>query len=88
MIADFLLGATAMGCLTVALFFLRFWRETGERFFAMLALAFVVFAVNRCFLVALDEAAEARTYAYGIRFAAFLLIAVALVDFNRRPRSG
>lgn len=88
MIADFFLGATAMGCLTIALFFLRFWRETGERFFALLALAFAVFAVNRCILLALDEAAEARTYAYGIRLAAFVLIAVAIVDFNRRPRAG
>lgn len=82
---EFLLGATAMGCLTIALFFVGFWRETGNRFFALFALGFAIFAVNRCILLFLDEAAEARTYAYGVRLLAFVLIAVAIIDNNRRP---
>ena len=30
---DFLMGTTAMGCWTAMLFFLRFWRESGDRLF-------------------------------------------------------
>ncbi len=83
--SDFLLGATAMGCLTIALFFFGFWRETGGRFFALFSLAFAIFAANRCILLFLDEAAEGRTYAYAIRLLAFVLIAAAIIDNNRRP---
>jgi len=83
--AEFLLGATAMGCLVVALFFARFWRETGDRFFALFAAAFTVFAVNRLVLTFLDEDDEARTVLYVVRLLAFLLIIGAIVDKNVRP---
>ena len=80
---DFLLGGTAMGCFTIALFFAGFWRSTGDRFFAWMSLGFAIFAVNRCLLALLDEAAEERTYAYGIRLLAFVLIAIAILEKNR-----
>lgn len=83
--SDFLLGATTMGFFAVALFFLRFWRSTGDRFFALFALGFATFAVNRFVLLFLDEADEARTYVYFVRLLAFLLIIAAIVDKNRRP---
>jgi 4-hydroxybenzoate polyprenyltransferase len=79
---ELLQGATMMGCLTVALFFLRFWRETGDRFFLIFALAFATFGVNRLLLVALDDD-EAQTAVYAARLVAFLLIAAAIVDKNR-----
>jgi len=84
-VSNFLLGATAMGCLTIALFFAGFWRDTGDRFFALFALGFAIFAANRSILLFLDEAAEGRTYAYAIRLLAFVVIAVAIVDKNRVP---
>ena len=80
---EFVLGATAMGCLTVALFFAGFWRSTGDRFFAWLSLGFALFAVNRCVLALVDEAIEERTFAYGIRLLAFVLIAIAILEKNR-----
>ena len=80
---DFLLGATTFGCLAAAVFFLRFWRDTGDRFFAWFALAFTVFAANRFVLLFLDEDAEARTWVYLVRFVAFGLIAFAILDKNR-----
>ena len=83
---DFLDGATAITCCAIALFFLRFWRETRDRLFGILALAFLVFAVNRGVLTALDEQEEARTLVYAVRFAAFALIALAIVDKNRPRR--
>ncbi len=83
--SDFLLGVTTMGCIAIALFFLRFWRTSGDRFFVLFALAFGTFAVNRFVLLFLDEADEARTYIYFVRLLAFLLIIAAIVDKNRWP---
>ena len=85
---EFLLGATAMGCLVVALFFVRFWRSTGDRFFALFALAFAVFGANRFVLALVDEDHEHRALAYLVRLAAFVVIIVAIVDKNRRPAAG
>lgn len=76
-------GATAFACLVIALSFLRFWRQTGDRLFAMFALAFVIFAINRVVLTALDQDDESRTLVYVVRFLAFALIAAAVVDKNR-----
>ena len=80
---EFVLGATAMGCVTIALFFAGFWRSTGDRFFAWLSLGFALFAVNRCVLALVDEAIEERTFAYAIRLVAFVLIAIAILEKNR-----
>jgi hypothetical protein len=83
MSADFLLGFTTAGCLVIALFFLRFWRSTSDRFFALMACAFAMFGVNRIVLGFLDESSEARPALYLIRLAAFVLIIVAIVDRDR-----
>lgn len=85
--AMFLSGATAMACLAIAVFFVRFYRRSGDRLFALFAAAFAVFAANRVALLLVDEENEsARTGIYVIRLAAFLLIAGAIVDKNRRAR--
>jgi hypothetical protein len=83
--SEFLLGFTTMGCLVIALFFFRFWRSSGDRFFALFCLAFLTFSVNRFVLLFLDEADEARTAVYFVLLLAFLLIIAAIVDKNRRP---
>jgi hypothetical protein len=80
---DFLSGASAVAAAAIALFFLRFWRETGDRFFVLFAIAFAIFAVNRCVLAALDDEDEARTVVYVVRALAFGVIIVAIVDKNR-----
>ena len=84
--SDFLDGATMLASLGVALFFLKYWRSTGDRLFAAFAAAFGVFAVNRVLLVALEETSEYRTWVYLLRAAAFVLIALAVVDKNYGPR--
>jgi hypothetical protein len=83
MAASFLGGVVFFASLVVALYFLRFWRQSGDRLFAIFAVAFAVFAVNRLVLLALDESDEARTYVYLVRFLAFALIAIGIVDKNR-----
>jgi hypothetical protein len=82
-VIEFISGAITVSSALIALFFLRFWRDTGDRLFAIFALAFAIFASNRIVLTALDETDEARTYVYLIRFAAFLLIVIAILDKNR-----
>jgi hypothetical protein len=84
--SDFLDGATMLASLGVALFFLKYWRSTGDRLFAVFSAAFAVFAVNRVLLVALDETSEYRTGVYLVRAVAFTLIALAIVDKNYGPR--
>jgi uncharacterized membrane protein HdeD (DUF308 family) len=85
-VIQFIGGASFAASLVIALHFLRFWRETRDRLFAIFALAFGVFAVNRLFLTFLDEAHEGRTYVYLVRLLAFLLILIAIVDKNTAGR--
>ena len=85
--SEFVQGATMLASIAVALFFLRFWRDTGDRLFAVFSAAFAVFAVNRLLLVVLDEESEARTWVYALRAATFLMIAAAVVDKNVRRES-
>jgi hypothetical protein len=80
---EFVDGAAAMACFAIALFFLRFWRQTRDRLFLILCVAFVVFGINRAVLSALDPDDEAQTIVYVVRLLAFALIAFAIVDKNR-----
>ncbi len=82
--ANFLLGATAAAAAVIALFFLRFWRETKDRFFLLFALAFTADAVVRLLLAArLLEEHEPLLYLG--RLLMFVLIIVAILDKNRKP---
>ncbi len=79
-------GAIAMVFGVAALFFLRFWRDTGDRLFAFFAVAFVLMSVNRLHL-ALIAPLDVREERYWVRFAAFALILVAILDKNRASRA-
>lgn len=81
---EFLHGGTSMGCIVAALYFYRFYRDTSDRLFVLFALAFAVLAVNRAALALSHPTAESTPYFYIARLAAFLLIAFAVVDKNRR----
>jgi hypothetical protein len=76
-------GAIAMGFAVAALIFLRFWRDTRDRLFAFFALAFLVLAVNRLGTGLYPEFAERGDHLYWVRFFAFLMILLAIVDKNR-----
>jgi hypothetical protein len=83
----FLAGATCFGSAIAALFFARFWRETGDRLFLFFGFAFAVFAVNRLLLTILDDdGSDGRTALYLIRALAFAMIALAIWDKNRPGR--
>ena len=79
----FMLGAIVMGCVVAALFFLRFWRKTGDRLFALFAAAFGLLAVNWVALAFMSGDETLRTLLYGVRLVAFVMILAAIVDKNR-----
>jgi hypothetical protein len=80
----FIMGAIAMASAIVALFFLRFWRDTGDRLFAIFAVAFLLLGTTRLGLALSPEQSEGETSWYWLRLVAFLLILAAIIDKNRR----
>jgi len=78
---DFLQGAITMASATVSLFFFRYWRTTRDRLFALFGAAFALLAANWLMTSALPRFV---TQAHALRFAAFLLIALAVIDKNRQ----
>jgi len=82
----FLGGMLAMGYLVAALFFLRYWRRTRDRLFASFAVALVILAVQRALLAADLAIVEDRTWYYGLRLLAFVIILLAILDKNRSDR--
>jgi hypothetical protein len=81
-----LAGALAMAFAVAGLFFLRFWRETGDRLFAFFALSFFVLAVNRVGLALIVHRGGEGDPLYWVRLVAFLIILVAILDKNRSSK--
>jgi O-antigen/teichoic acid export membrane protein len=88
---DFLTGIAACGCCGAAAFFLRYWRETKDRFFLAFAAAFLVLALNWALVAIWQPSGETRPFFYLLRLGAFGLIILAILDKNRaaprRPRN-
>jgi hypothetical protein len=80
----FIHGAIAMGCGVATLFFLRFWKSTGDRLFVYFAAAFAVLSAHWIALGVLDLPTEIRFSLYVPRLIAFVLIILGIVDKNRR----
>ena len=85
LLKPFLSGALCMASLTIALFFLNFWRRTGDRFFLAFSGAFLLLMVERIILFVIGASHEFAPYVYVVRLLAFILIIAAIVDKNRRP---
>lgn len=83
---DFVNGSNVMACIVAALFFLRFWRQTADRLFAGLAIAFLLLALNWTVLVAIPAQSELRPLVYVLRLIAFLVIIAAILDKNLKSR--
>lgn len=82
-----MLGAIALGNVVAGLFFLRFWRDSRDRFFLLFALSFFVEGINRVALALSVRPNEGSPWFYAIRFIAYLLILLAVLEKNRRPRT-
>lgn len=79
----FLSGLITMGHATAGLFFLRFWRKTGDRLFAWFAFAFWLLGTIRV-LIAFQQDPTEEHYLYWFRLVAYLAILLAIVDKNLR----
>ena len=79
-----LLGGIAVGCLAVGLFFLRYWRSSGDRFFMFFMLSFWIEALNRVHLAVNTAWTEESSVHYVVRLVSYGLIVVAIWDKNRR----
>ena len=87
MILSFFSGATMMGCLGVGLFFLRYWKRTGDRFFVLFSVAFGILALERFLVILLELPSEMLAWVYVPRLFSFLLILAAIFDKNRSSRT-
>ena len=80
---DFISGMLAMGYVVAGIFFLRFWRDTRDRLFAMFGAAFFILAVQRFGLEFVNDIPERATIWYFVRLLAFVIIIAAIIDKNR-----
>jgi hypothetical protein len=85
--ADFISGAVAMGYLVVGLFFLKFWRRTGDGLFLIFAVAFWLLMATTATFV-LGGIARGSGWVYLPRLAAFILIIAGIVGKNIRASKG
>jgi hypothetical protein len=72
-----------MGCWVVGLIFIRSWRRSDDRFFALFGAAFWTLALHWLALASVGAVDETRHYFYTIRLVAFLLVLFAIADKNR-----
>jgi hypothetical protein len=80
----FLAGAVTVGYAVAALFFLRFWRRTGEGLFATLAVAFALLALNQLGAAVAGFVGEDGGWFYLLRVAAFGCIIFGIMRKNRQ----
>lgn len=81
---DFLRGALTVASFVIGLFFLRYWRATRDRLFLMFSAAFWLLGLNWTLATL---ARPLALHAYALRFLAFVLIALAVLDKNRRGKA-
>ena len=84
MIKQFMYGAVMMASLANGLFFLKFWKKTGDRFFSMFAAAFILMAIERWLFLFIPTANETNSWIFVCRLVAFILITMAVIDKNRK----
>jgi hypothetical protein len=78
-----LIGAIAIAAWVVALVFFRFYRQTGDRFFALFGWAFVLEGAHRIPDAFGPLDADAAAAVYALRLVAYLLILYAIWRKNR-----
>ena len=77
-----LLGAVIMGDVIAALFFVRFWKVTDDRFFLFFAASFIAIAVSR---VVVDEGLPPVGYepwGYLLRILSYVFIIAGILYKN------
>lgn len=76
----FLSGMLVLGNAVAALYFLRFWRDSGDPLFGWFAAAFALLACQRLLLITV----KVNDVLYVVRLAAFIMILIAIIQKNRK----
>jgi hypothetical protein len=85
---QFLLGGIAVASFIVALFFLRYWTSTRDRFFLLFALSFLIESASRIHMAVTSSWNEDELpLHYVVRLLAYGLILLAIWDKNRPGNS-
>jgi hypothetical protein len=84
MLVPFLSGAVTFGFVIAGLFFLRFWKRTGDGLFLAFAVAFWLLGLTQALLALSNIPVEERSSLYLLRLAAFGLILVSIWMKNRK----
>jgi Family of unknown function (DUF5985) len=79
----FLLGVLAMGDLIVAMFFLKYWKRTRDRFFFYFIVSFGVEVVCRYLLIYTTFNSESEPLVYSLRLLSYAVILIGIADKNR-----
>ena len=82
----FLSGLVAMGFVVASLFFVRFWRRTGDVLFLVFGLSFLLLALNQGLVSLAGLPREDQSWVYLIRLAAFALLIAGIVGKNFQAR--
>ena len=80
------LGALTLACVVAAVFFLRYWSATRDRFFLWFAAAFATFAANWV-LIGFEVGGEHTHFVFVVRLVGFLMIIAAIVGKNAKRES-
>jgi hypothetical protein len=83
----FLLGYIAAVSTAVALFFLRFWKETRDFLFLAFAVFFAVQGGTRIFALSTSSPNLAVDWVYLLRLLAVLLVIAAILHKNARSNA-
>ena len=83
-IFTFLSGMITMGFIAAGVFFLRFWRRSGDGLFLAFATAFWLLGLTQALLALTDFPVEESSVFYLIRLTAFVIIIVAVALKNRK----
>jgi hypothetical protein len=76
-------GILAAGYFMAAMFFLRFWRRSGDRLFLLFSLAFILMSAQRIASIVTTQWTDSASWTYLLRLAGYLLILAAVIDKNR-----
>ncbi|HSH95030.1 MAG TPA: DUF5985 family protein [Roseimicrobium sp.] len=81
---QFLTGGIAVASAVVGLYFFRFWRRTGDRFFLYFSASFWIESLHRSALGLFGDIAESNPLTYLARVLAYGLILLAILHKNWR----
>lgn len=83
----FLSGIATMGFFIAGLFFVRFWRRTGQKLFLAFGCSFFLFAANQSLIALAGSPKEDQSLFYLLRLAGFVILIAAIIAQNVAARN-